>query len=185
MLGFLAGGSTYFLLAQTTRPVAFGLMGPRAGRFSMNIIKKPPKPYQNQIIGHAQQTRHLPHIKSTSPRPPRCGEPVQVTKALLCDRPRTRAFLRSLTAHTRVQLGAPHVLKLAVYPLIHVVGMPLDSHFAQHSLRRGAARVPPWVKKPRARIWHAPPRARRRAMPPPVSHFGRRSAPGRPLGVRA
>ena len=63
---FLAG-STYFLLAQTTRLVAFSLMGgmgPRAGRFSFNIIKKPSKPKQNQIIGHAQQIRPLPHSYS-------------------------------------------------------------------------------------------------------------------------
>ena len=54
-------GSTHFLLAHTTRMVAFSLMGLRAGRFSFNIIKKPSKPKQNQIIGHAQQIRPLPH----------------------------------------------------------------------------------------------------------------------------
>ena len=76
------------------------------------------------------------------------------------------------------------MLKLAVYPLTHVVGAPIASHSAWRPCAQALHVYPPWLKTTHARFWHPPKRARRWGSPPPVSRFGPRSGPGHPPGVR-
>jgi hypothetical protein len=75
------------------------------------------------------------------------GEPVQVTKALLCDRPRTRAFSRCLTVafKSRQTCAARSSTRVEIRCVVpHTRGRDAPRlAFRAAPLRRGAVRVPP------------------------------------------